>query len=72
MDYSSCSYYSIRYFDGDAERAKIYNDFQPLKSSDVAEVIYFMVTRPAHVNIQDVQMFGTQQASSTVVNRSGR
>jgi NADP-dependent 3-hydroxy acid dehydrogenase YdfG len=64
--------FAITRFDGDAERAKIYNDFQPLKSSDVAEVIYFMVTRPAHVNIQDVQMFGTQQASSTVVDRSGR
>lgn len=64
--------FAITRFDGDAERAKIYNDFQPLKSSDVAEVIYFMVTRPPHVNVQDVQMFATQQASSTVINRSGR
>jgi NADP-dependent 3-hydroxy acid dehydrogenase YdfG len=64
--------FALNRFDGDAERAKIYNDFQPLKSSDVADVIYFMVTRPAHVNIQDVQLFGTQQASSTIINRNGR
>lgn len=64
--------FAITRFDGDAERAKIYNDFQPLKSSDVAEVIYFMATRPPHVNIQDIQLFATQQASSMVINRSGR
>ncbi|MEL7121722.1 MAG: SDR family NAD(P)-dependent oxidoreductase, partial [Bacteroidota bacterium] len=59
-------------FDGDAEKAKIYNDFNPLTSKDVAEAIYFIATRPAHVNIQDVVMFGTQQASATIVDRSGR
>lgn len=64
--------FAITRFDGDAERAKIYNDFQPLKSSDVAEAIYFMATRPPHVNIQDIQLFATQQASSMVINRSGR
>jgi NADP-dependent 3-hydroxy acid dehydrogenase YdfG len=64
--------FAITRFDGDAARASIYNDFQPLKSSDVAEVIYFMATRPAHVNVLDVQLFATQQANSTVINRSGR
>ncbi|MEZ4926137.1 MAG: SDR family NAD(P)-dependent oxidoreductase [Saprospiraceae bacterium] len=64
--------FAINRFDGDKKRAKIYEDFQPLKSSDVADVIYFMATRPAHVNIQDVQMFGTQQASSMIIDRSGR
>ncbi len=56
----------------DAEKAKIYEDFQPLKSKDVAEAIYFMVTAPPHVNIQDIQMMGTQQASNVFINRSGR
>ncbi|MBC7776220.1 MAG: SDR family NAD(P)-dependent oxidoreductase [Phycisphaerae bacterium] len=64
--------FAITRFDGDAERAKIYNDFQPLKSSDVADAIYYMATRPPHVNIQDLQLFATQQASSTVIDRSGR
>lgn len=64
--------FAITRFDGDAERARIYDDFQPLKSSDVAEAIYWMATRPPHVNVQDVQMYATQQASATVVDRSGR
>lgn len=64
--------FALTRFDGDAERAKIYQDFQPLKSSDVAEAIYFLVTRPPHVNIVDIQMFATQQASSMVINRNGR
>jgi NADP-dependent 3-hydroxy acid dehydrogenase YdfG/tetratricopeptide (TPR) repeat protein len=60
-------------FDGDLERAqKVYDGFQPLKAGDVAEVIYFMATRPAHINIQDVLMFGTQQAGSNFIDRSGR
>lgn len=64
--------FALTRFDGDAERAKIYQDFQPLKSADVAEAIYFLATRPPHVNIVDIQMFATQQASSMVINRNGR
>ncbi len=64
--------FALNRFDGDAERAKIYNDFQPLLPADVADAIYFMATRPAHVNIQDLYLFGTQQANSTVIDRSGR
>jgi len=59
-------------FHGDEQKAKIYEDFQPLKAKDVAEVIYFIVTRPTHVNIQDVLMMGTQQASNIFIDRSGR
>lgn len=59
-------------FDGDAERAKIYNDFKPLTSPDVAEAIYFMATQPPHVNIQDILMLGTQQAGNMLIDRSGR
>lgn len=56
----------------DKEKAKIYEDFQPLKASDVAESIYYIATRPAHVNIQDIHLFGTQQANSNFIDRSGR
>ncbi|MFM8449225.1 MAG: SDR family NAD(P)-dependent oxidoreductase, partial [Haliscomenobacter sp.] len=59
-------------FDGDEEAARIYEDFQPLTSADVADTIYYIASRPAHVNIQDVVLYGTQQASATLVNRSGR
>ena len=64
--------FAINRFDGDAERAKIYNDFQPLTARDVADAIFYMASRPPHVNIQDVYMFSTQQASATAVNRNGR
>ncbi len=59
-------------FDGDENRARIYDDFTPLKSKDVAETIFFMATRPKHVNIQDILMMGTQQASNNYIDRSGR
>jgi NADP-dependent 3-hydroxy acid dehydrogenase YdfG/thioredoxin-like negative regulator of GroEL len=59
-------------FDQNEEKAKIYNDFNPLKSSDVAETIYFIASRPAHVNVQDVLIMGTQQAGSNFIDRSGR
>jgi len=59
-------------FEGDKERAKIYEDFNPLTADDVAETLYFMATRPVHVNIQDIVLMGTQQANSTNVNKIGR
>ncbi|WP_235298936.1 SDR family NAD(P)-dependent oxidoreductase [Portibacter marinus] len=59
-------------FHGDKKRAKIYENFQPLKSKDVAKTIYFIASQPKHVNIQDVLMMGTQQANSNFIDRSGR
>lgn len=59
-------------FDGDAERANIYEDFQPLRSRDVGQLIRHMVGQPAHVNVLDLVVQGTQQASSTLIDRSGR
>ncbi|CAH8287796.1 NADP-dependent 3-hydroxy acid dehydrogenase YdfG [Mariniflexile fucanivorans] len=48
----------------------VYQGFKALQAEDVAEVIYFVVSRPAHVNIADVLMFCTAQANSTLVNKS--
>jgi NADP-dependent 3-hydroxy acid dehydrogenase YdfG len=59
-------------FHGDESRAKIYEDFTPLKSSDVAEAIYFIASRPEYVNIQDIVIMGTQQAGTNFIDRSGR
>ena len=59
-------------FDGDQEKANIYDGFQPLTSRDVATTVFFIAQQPAHVNILDVVLQGTQQASSTVIDRSGR
>ncbi len=57
-------------FKGDSERAKsVYQGYDPLKPEDIAEVIRFMVTRPAHVNIADLLILPTDQASSTILNK---
>jgi len=64
--------FSLVRFHGDNEKSKIYEDFNPLKAKDVAETIYFIATRPKHVNIQDIILWGTQQANATMVDRTGR
>jgi len=57
-------------FKGDKERAeKVYQGFTPLKASDIADIIYFVVSRPYHVNIADLTVMSTDQASSTIVNK---
>ncbi len=62
--------FSIVRFDGDEERAKkVYENIQPLKPEDIAETIYWMTSRPAHVNINDVIIMPTIQANSTTVLR---
>ena len=61
----------VRY-NGDAEKAKIYEDFTPVNSKDIAKIIYFMASQPTHVNIQDILVMGSQQASSTIIDKKGR
>ena len=57
-------------FKGDTERAKtVYRGFQALKPEDIADIIYFVVTRPYHVNIADLVVMPTAQASSTIINK---
>lgn len=58
-------------FKGDEERAdNVYKGFQPLKPEDIADIIYFVVTRPYHVNIADLVVMPTAQASSTIVDKT--
>jgi len=59
-------------FDGDDEKAKIYDDFIPTNSKDIARMIAFMISQPKHVNIQDLLVMGTQQANSLFIDKSGR
>ena len=58
-------------FKNDNERAaKVYQGFTPLKPEDIADIIWFAVTRPPHVNIADLTVMCLDQASSTVVNKT--
>jgi 3-hydroxy acid dehydrogenase/malonic semialdehyde reductase len=62
--------FSIVRFHGDEQRAKnVYTGFTPLNANDIAEAILFAVTRPQHVNIDEMLIMPTAQASATVVNR---
>lgn len=57
-------------FKGDEARAEtVYSGFQALRPEDIADIIYFVVTRPYHVNIADLVVMPTAQASNTIVNR---
>ena len=57
-------------FSGDKERAaKVYQGLQPLTAEDIADVIQYVVTRPPHVNIDEVVVKPLAQASATVAAR---
>lgn len=57
-------------FKGDTERAKtVYSGYEPLQAVDIAEIIYFVVSRPLHVNIEDLVVYPTAQASATIWNK---
>ncbi len=58
----------VRLKDENANK-EVYKGMTPLTAQDIAETILFMVTRPAHVNIADVLIFPTAQASGTIINR---
>lgn len=56
-------------FKGETLADTVYKGYKALQPQDVADVIYFAISRPAHVNIADVLMFCTAQASSTIVKK---
>jgi NADP-dependent 3-hydroxy acid dehydrogenase YdfG len=59
-------------FKGDEDKAaKIYAGMTPLEPEDVADAIAFALTRPAHVNIGEIVLWPTDQASTTQVTRRG-
>jgi NADP-dependent 3-hydroxy acid dehydrogenase YdfG len=63
--------FSLVRFRGDEERAKkTYQGLKCLAPEDVAEAILFALTRPPHVNVGELVLWPTDQASTTVVKRS--
>jgi 3-hydroxy acid dehydrogenase/malonic semialdehyde reductase len=59
----------VRYHGDSARAAKTYQGFTPLVPGDIAAVVVFCATRPAHVNINEVIVLPTAQASATLVHR---
>jgi serine 3-dehydrogenase len=62
--------FSVVRFHGDEERAgAVYQGFTPLAADDVADVVLFVATRPAHVNVHDVVLLPTAQRNVYVLDR---
>ncbi|MBL0330219.1 MAG: SDR family oxidoreductase [Bacteroidetes bacterium] len=62
--------FSIVRFNGDEDRAKnVYKGLQPLLPEDIAETVYWVASRPAHVNINDIIIMPTVQANATTTLR---
>ncbi len=62
--------FSLVRFKGDAPRAsRVYQGYQPLKPEDIAEIVWFALSQPPHVNIADLVVMPTAQASSTIVHK---
>lgn len=63
--------FSLVRFKGDEERAdSVYDGFKPLLAEDIAEVAWFIVSRPAHVNINDILVMPSAQANGTLFERN--
>ena len=57
-------------FKGDSEKAEgVYQGFDALQAADIADIIHFVVTRSAHVNIEDLVVYPTAQANTTILKR---
>jgi NADP-dependent 3-hydroxy acid dehydrogenase YdfG len=62
--------FSMVRFKGDSARAQaIYEGLQPLTPDDIADAVLYCATRPSHVNISEVILMPTHQASATLVHR---
>ena len=62
--------FSIVRFKGDETRAKkVYDGIDPLMANDISEAIWFAVSRPAHVNINDMLIMPVSQATATIIDR---
>jgi 3-hydroxy acid dehydrogenase/malonic semialdehyde reductase len=62
--------FSLVRFHGDAERAaKVYQGLTPLGPDDIADAVVWCATRPLHVNVSEIVVMPTAQASTTLVHR---
>jgi NADP-dependent 3-hydroxy acid dehydrogenase YdfG len=64
--------FSLVRFKGNEDKAKsVYKGMEPLRPEDIADIIHFIISRPAHVNIADLLVLPTAQASAVIVRREG-
>jgi 3-hydroxy acid dehydrogenase/malonic semialdehyde reductase len=57
-------------FKGDVQKAKsMYAGYKALQAEDIADIIHFVITRPYHVNIEDLVVYPSAQASATLIKK---
>lgn len=62
--------FSLVRFKGDQDTAaSVYEGYEPLQAQDIADSVLFAVTRPAHVNISDITIMPTAQASTSILHK---
>ena len=62
--------FSLVRFKGDDNRAKeVYKGFTPLYANDIAEAVYYAVSQPKHIDIQDVLIMPTAQADGSTFHK---
>jgi NADP-dependent 3-hydroxy acid dehydrogenase YdfG len=62
--------FSVIRYHGDKQKAdKVYSNVKPLTGTDIAEVIYFVAAAPPHVQISEIEILATHQASAQMVWR---
>lgn len=65
--------FSVVRFRGDKEKADaVYEGIRPLTGDDIAEVVYYAVSAPAHVQIAEVLVMPTYQATGTICSRKNK
>lgn len=60
---------NVRFHGNDTRAEKVYEGVKPLSGADIAEVVFYAASAPAHVQIAEVVVLATHQANGSVLHR---
>lgn len=60
---------NVRFHGNDSRAEKVYEGVKPLTGTDIAEVVFYAASAPAHVQIAEVLVLATHQANGSVLHR---
>ena len=63
------NFYNVRFHGDDARADKVYHGVKPLTGTDIADVVFYAASAPAHVQIAEVLVLATHQANGSVLHR---